>query len=74
MTPQKFLESIKKDYPLSVGAIIELPSVTEVMRLYAQHVAKEVRHRAAEISLMDDPEYRHRMIMNIQINDNEPHI
>ena len=68
MTPEKFFESLKLPEATVNGVpIARLSVVFEAMRLYGEHVAKEVRHKAAEISLMDDPEYRHRMIMNIKI-------
>ena len=72
MTPEQFLEAHDVHPKMSITGkpVFDQHVVIEAMRLYAQHVAKEVRHKAAEIALMDDPEYRHRMIMNIKISDN----
>ena len=70
MTPEQFLKTVEGTFVYVDGNLfISDEFLHELMRLYGQHVAKEIRHEAAEIALTEEPEDAHRMIMNIQIND-----
>ena len=62
-----------KDFLLSLGAL-PCSAAHDAMQIYAEYVAKEIRHTAAEIALtVGDTrthEEAHRDIMNLQINHN----
>lgn len=69
-SPKDFLDSIGGTLIKVNGVpVATLPALYEAMRLYASHVAKEIRHTAAEIAMDEDKtvDEIHRDIMNLKI-------
>lgn len=69
-TPKDFFDSLGGTLPKLGGEpVATMPAVYEAMRLYAEYMAKEIRHADAEIAMDEDKplDEIHRDIMNLQI-------